>query len=367
MHSISIRKRLYKICYIIFFTLLTCCKSEQVIDSSDSFLWDCSSQINETMVSIDDIFSSLHTIGLEETDNSLVGNITKVISCDSTIAILDGNLSKKIFLFNPINGQFIKAFGTTGNGPGEYITIEDISFDSNKKKIYALCNNNKIITYNLSGELLEEKKLDFTAYALEYLNDYFYLLSHDLDKGELVVLNENLKFENSYFDNSNNDLPHQLVHGLIKNQESEILLSRYLDNNIYSVRKTEPIKIKYIIDFGENELSRNQVKESESNIKNLLSSKRGYIKYFIENDNNAIIVFFDKMRPCISIFDKSSNASQSYYLEAISDSGYTLSSPIEFCINQNLVSVTRDNLFPVSRLENPKTLIGDNPVLYLMK
>lgn len=356
-------------CAIIMFSIFGCGRNENEEDSSPAFIWDCSGQIIESSVPVDNIFSSIKILGLEETDKSLIGSISKVISCDDSLyLILDSKLSKKMFLFNSKNGAFVRTFGETGNGPGEYTSIEDVTYDKAKDLIYALCDNKRIITYDLNGNIKNENNLGFNAYALEFLGDRFYTLTHDENMGELVVMDNDLKVINNYFNNSENELPHQLVHGLVKGDNAELLFIRYLDNNIYNIDDSQQLKVKYQIDFGEKALTREDAAgKSTQEYKALLETKRGSIKYFIENNDVASIVFFDGQMPCISILNKNDNTANNYRYDAIKDSIYPLPSPMEFCLDGNLVLIADKNSIPANHMINTNMGTGDNPVLYMMQ
>jgi hypothetical protein len=56
------------------------------------------------------------------------------------------------------DGKFIRKFGRTGKGPGEYSMIKDVFYDRNHRTVEILTTSNKILTYNVEGDLLKESK-----------------------------------------------------------------------------------------------------------------------------------------------------------------------------------------------------------------
>ena len=80
--------------------------------------------IKEDYLDISSLVDSVVLIPLEATDQSLIGNIDKIICTDDRFYILDKRTSKKLFVFNS-QGKFVRCIGQVGRGPGEYLEPSD--------------------------------------------------------------------------------------------------------------------------------------------------------------------------------------------------------------------------------------------------
>lgn len=95
-------------------------------------------------------------VALETTEESLIGDISKIHITENKILIFDDMLNK-ILLFDR-DGHFLRQIGKKGEGPEEYVTFNDIFFDEKTDLVYANERmNGHIYVYNLDGELLERK------------------------------------------------------------------------------------------------------------------------------------------------------------------------------------------------------------------
>ena len=85
----------------------------------------------EKSIDLKNIFStvSFQTIALETNANCLIGEVTKMVSRNDTIFIVD-KISKSIFLFND-KGKFLSKICREGRGPQEYLNFSDVFIGDN--------------------------------------------------------------------------------------------------------------------------------------------------------------------------------------------------------------------------------------------
>lgn len=134
-------------------------------------------------------------IPLETTDESLVGNISKLLYENGKLIVVDkGN--NKILVFDAATGKFLNCVGHQGRGPKEFISLRDVVVADGK--LYVL-DMGKILTYKLSGEFVGEtryKKGRFTKmdrprgnkiWLYSELADSCYFNRMDLATGEIDV------------------------------------------------------------------------------------------------------------------------------------------------------------------------------------
>ena len=104
---------------------------------------------------------------METTKEALIGEITKIYVTNEHIIIFDQK-SMEIFLFG-IDGKFTRKIGKKGEGPDEYMFINDIQYDKENMLIFAHERfRNRIYTYDLSGNLVDK-----TQKSLISFNSFF--------------------------------------------------------------------------------------------------------------------------------------------------------------------------------------------------
>lgn len=104
-----------------------------------------------------DLFSRMELINLETNSEFLISNIDKATVLGDTIIIFD-RFQSKIGLFNS-KGDFIHLIGEKGQGPGEYITIYDFSFNPFKNIISLISPFGDLYNFKLNGEFINKINL----------------------------------------------------------------------------------------------------------------------------------------------------------------------------------------------------------------
>jgi hypothetical protein len=132
----------------------------------------------------------VRTIILEETDDVLIGDISRIRVFDNYIFVLDAWRARKLFVFDK-NGNYLRQIGSWGQGPGEYLEIMDFCIDAAKREIYILDTYpKKVHKYNLdTGEYI-------SSINLPDRNLYYLLISCAYDKLYLKI---------QYFDQQEDD------------------------------------------------------------------------------------------------------------------------------------------------------------------
>ena len=122
---------------------------------------------NSAELDFNKCFDSVRYVALEPTKEALIGEITKIYVTNEHIIIFDQK-SMEIFLFG-IDGKFTRKIGKKGEGPDEYMFINDIQYDKENMLIFAHERfRNRIYTYDLSGNLVDK-----TQKSLISFNSFF--------------------------------------------------------------------------------------------------------------------------------------------------------------------------------------------------
>ena len=160
-----------------------------------------------TTIPLSEITEEITSIKLELTDESIFNSdmVSKVLLCDSLVFIAEPN---QLLIFD-IEGKFVCSIGSKGQGPGEYVSIKDFTFDEKNKIIYILNNGRQIIGYDLDGNFLKELTLISQSQnggqilSADYLNNELLLFTESIIEKQNE---ENLKCFHSVIYKVNNEL-----------------------------------------------------------------------------------------------------------------------------------------------------------------
>lgn len=142
------------LCILILCLFVACVSNDTELTSMKKYKIDMSSAKE---LNYDLLLDSVYYIELETLEDNVIGEIGKV-QIDSVIAIFD-RMTQAIHLYSK-QGKLLSIISSVGNGPGEYVRINDFSLNVGSGKITVLDGTqNKIITYSLDGNFIEEKKI----------------------------------------------------------------------------------------------------------------------------------------------------------------------------------------------------------------
>ncbi|MDE5555894.1 MAG: 6-bladed beta-propeller [Muribaculaceae bacterium] len=103
-----------------------------------------------TKLSFDSLFEYDRYVILEANDESLIRHIDKLYKTSERIFILDS--FKRILIFDN-NGRYVKTIDHTGNGPNEYVKLQD--FDLEGDTLYILdSQNERILKYSTDDKFI---------------------------------------------------------------------------------------------------------------------------------------------------------------------------------------------------------------------
>lgn len=196
---------------------------------------------------------SMQFISLETTDASLLGVIDQVQKVGNKLIVVDTYKAQKILVFD-MNGKFLYAIGTKGEGPGEYTSLNHVVITPQTVSILDGLTW-KYIRYDLEGNVLYEhhfpKSVPSTLMQLDnntfigshtgYFSDNPYQLTWINDQNS--ILNTALPFRN----------PHGEPAGILQyTLDGSLLFYHNLCDTIYQITDTEIIP-KYRLGLYEPE------------------------------------------------------------------------------------------------------------------
>ncbi|MDR2037344.1 MAG: 6-bladed beta-propeller [Bacteroidales bacterium] len=152
------------------------------ISANDSlFVVDVDSIQDTEVKYLSDFFHSVHTTILDDIPEALFGTFSKMAVIDSLLIVLDIGISNSVFVFDH-KGNFIRKIGSIGKGPGEYLTVYDITYDPINRSLMLLDTwSQKINVYDLqtgiyTGSIRLKGDVDrlVRAYHIHYQDGVIY-------------------------------------------------------------------------------------------------------------------------------------------------------------------------------------------------
>ena len=203
---------------------------------------------------VDQIADLEKVIPLETVGDALVGEIDKLEMDDNHIVILD-KLIRAVWLFGT-DGKYIRRIGRLGNGPKEYVSLDDMCFDKENGTVWIWDRVKQVmLEYDLSGELLKEVATGFSSNVFAKTNEGFWLYYSYLknpDNNSLILVNEEMDHLVKGFFATKETFPVSLSSGFTSWAGKEYFYFP-LSNVLYSLDGTEARP--YIeFDFGERTL-----------------------------------------------------------------------------------------------------------------
>lgn len=314
-------KRLKTLAFILIgIVIFSSCKNNEshALDGKGE-LWSCT-EFSDNPLILSTLAGSYRLLPLETNDVSLLGGINKIVYQNSLIYLLDKRYTAKVFAFTANDGKFVRKFGKIGNGPGEYSNIDDFSIDNERRQIYILADRNRLITYTLDGDYVTAKQLPFMATHVEYMNNRLFFVCDLTDMDNLLITDMNFSLLSSHFPNDVYKSNYRILLHPLQKKENELLFHRFLDNRIYRINSDGELSVAYQVDFGTNSMTLEDIDNlTEKELKDMMKTKVGNVKYFTETDKYAFMMFFDKNSPCVSIYDRESNQAKSYTFQSLKD------------------------------------------------
>jgi hypothetical protein len=265
-----------------FFFILCSCNSENSYSSSSRIgeKKKLDIDIRTDYILADSLFEKIRVINLKSMPKGVIGRADKVIVYDSLIFLHDRHLAKGLFVFD-FNGFFIRQIGKKGNGPGEYLLMED--FDIEEDVIYFIdSGNGKINRFDLNGEFLgygpDSRETRIIPHSLYHFNDNYVFYSQY--GGGSISTNFNISIVNDESMIVKKDLKNDYLSKLMIDfgkgsfrAGNEVVFTQLLNDSIYVLDGEDlDISVPYILNLDEFKLT----------IEEFLSMRRKYPSDFLQ-------------------------------------------------------------------------------------
>ena len=201
-------------------------------------------------VSIFDIFERIELIPLETTDESIFRHVNRLRYHNGVLYILD---FRKIFAFDSTTGKFLFKIDDAGQGPQQYLHINDFEIDRQRNKILVLDPiARNLLEYDLNGRFVRRTRLPEIIHAYGSLRS----LDDDVIVFQTFDPNNMLKFysrsQDSIFSEHfpvEESRRFNFGTGFLRSN-SFIMRDLAFNNNLYEVFPDGTYSIAYTWDFG---------------------------------------------------------------------------------------------------------------------
>ena len=137
--------------------VLTGCFGHSANTGQEDNIVTLEADFNSESPSYTDYFDRVETIPLETNDSSLIATASKILVADDRIVILDFKSSTvKKFLSD---GSYLGQIGNKGQGPEEYLTVYDISYNKDKQYLSLLSPYGEIVNYTIDNKFVDRIEL----------------------------------------------------------------------------------------------------------------------------------------------------------------------------------------------------------------
>ncbi|MGV8139388.1 MAG: 6-bladed beta-propeller [Mangrovibacterium sp.] len=261
---------------IIFFSCAS--KSTHYEDISDIRLDIPVGEVQKVILS--NIISEYKIVKLEFTEQSMIGDIRKIIVQDGLIYILDTFGAKSLMVFN-FDGRFIQRVGSIGQGPGQSLSPKDFIISGVDKEIEIL-GNRKINIFTLNGQFKRDCTIDFGSVDFAKIGIDYFFVDGGTGNHILYKTNSDYKITTKYLPKSAKALLMNVYRPLMKKDDSHLYFWSMVNDTIYSVSANEFFPAR-IIDYG-------KYKFRYSDYLSLPFEKQTQILLLKENKNQCLTV-----------------------------------------------------------------------------
>jgi hypothetical protein len=219
----------------------------------ETVLIDFSKELNKVNFS-DLISDDFKVVQLESTDESLIGQVNKVLIQDGYIFVFDWNKAKSIFMFSD-TGKFIRKIGKFGPGPEELGGPIDFFIEDNLVYILDMGINIKIIDFD--GNFVESQKINSIG-AVQFIklngNEIFGFISGN-GKHNLEITDGDFNVLNSYFPYQNRDIDLMITNPLYRSDfDNKTVYRRNLNDTLFQITPEGTLLPYRFFDFGEKSI-----------------------------------------------------------------------------------------------------------------
>ncbi len=239
---------------------------------------------------------------LEQSEESLIGGIDKVIVSDERIYVLDEQGSKGVFCFDR-TGHFINSYKKLGKGPNEYNSLWDIHFYNSK--LYLVVSPFRIL-------VLDKDLLFLNSIIINDLKDVSLLYPSltVINEDTIIIVDTELPYKFNFYSTKHKQFISQQSPSLgpgieityppiTKGASGQLFVSETLNDTIYLIKQNKLVP-KYFIDFEKPMSKKEKLEEINRSLYDISPmkylDKMSRISFFLENEEyiSFTFIFYDR-------------------------------------------------------------------------
>ncbi|MDD3323181.1 MAG: 6-bladed beta-propeller [Paludibacter sp.] len=248
--------------------------------------------LKKSTFNLGDLISSIKTIPLETTNESLISEIEYILVTQSYIYIQDAFQGSSILVFDN-NGKFIKRI-IRGQAPENLFKVNNFVFD-NKKEELIVYNTPYLSFYSPEGDFKRKARVPLSAYSFGLTkNGYvFHAVNGNDNRHFTSNKNNQILITDTLFKLKSTGFPNWLSkenfrHGkssYFNNVNDSMLISFNYNDTIFQYNNDYKISAKYVLDFDKHKLPADLLKGNYSTLLSELESNNYYffMGEFVEN------------------------------------------------------------------------------------
>lgn len=327
--------------------------------------WDCTESNLKDTFDIQSLFKDRYILALEETEKSRIGQIEKLVKVDSLLFVLDNRLAMRVFVFNATTGRFINSIGRTGTGPGEYVSINDFSVDTQRGVVSILSARHTVIEYDYQGNYKGKKDIGFFSDKFECQNGKYYFVSYDEGRGNLIVTDKDMHVTAEFLTNRKDEPVAIFWHPVQKMADGTVTFFRYMSDIVYQLDDKDELSVRYKVDFGSRSVNRELV--TPDNMIEIEETHRCCIYMCTENERYAWIGFYDNGFDHESILDKESGKSVAFPFVNTKDSSLGIRKyAVQYAMPGMMAAPVDSEDIKEELVRNKDCNRGNNPGVYFL-
>ncbi|SFU09586.1 hypothetical protein SAMN04489724_3911 [Algoriphagus locisalis] len=308
-------KKLFFILAPLAITFWSCSSKSNTEVASDKLLIDL--EITDSL-RWEDLFQEVEVIPLEFTEESMLTAVDEILIQDDSYLVFDKK-AQVIYKFD-LDGNYISKLDKSGEGPGEYQLIYDVSINPYTGNIELLSGYGSFFIYNKNFQWVET--FDFpdivSATQFDYFSEDVILLfsrydrDHNLmlySRSEKRHLNKMKQPEKSVFESNNSVTISMLENPLINTPEGLFFCVPFY-NSVYRIG-LDGLEFDYQWDFGDYVVDDGGIKVDDPQEKIMEQGRKiiesfSSLRNFYENEDFIFAQYFLKGKLGTILYQKES-------------------------------------------------------------
>lgn len=262
---------------------------------------------SDTILPISSVVDITNVVRLDDPSSGIIGKISRVVCIEEHDMFVIGDYKNAQVSIFSNSGRHIKSIGTIGKGPGEWLSVESVDYDSISNSIVIFSQQGvRINRYSPEGIWKEDMDLPFFAREMYALSDsgYVFFMAYNMNENSqyynCLIMDNDLNIIQRYLPyaaySSASDKKYPMENGFAIPTNHEVLMNEPFNDTIFSLSlKNYEVSPKYTFFFGD----RSVPDEFKGNLDYIMSGKlleKAFLMNALYQDDDILLfsVFWDR-------------------------------------------------------------------------